>query len=124
MVKIKSIKLDKKGISSILSPLECDVLRVLWEKNDSKVREIHKALRKRKNQPALTSVAVILDRLHQKNIVSRTIKSGRGGGHYIYTSMPKTEFEKSVIENIVDKLIDSFGEVAVNYFNKRFSRRK
>ena len=124
MVKLKKVYLEKRGIESILSPLECDVIRLLWKKDEAKVREIYSIL-KRNRKVALTSVAVILDRLHQKGIVSRTIEMGRGGGHYIYyPKASKHEFEESVVDHTVKKLMNNFGPVAVNYFYRRFSKRK
>lgn len=124
MVKVKKVHLEKKGVESVLSPLECDVIRVLWKKDRAKVRDIYAVLKKNRNV-ALTSVAVILDRLHQKNIVSRTIENGRGGGHYIYyPRSSKQELEESVIDHTVKKLMNNFGPVAANYFYKRFSKRR
>ncbi len=122
VVKLKRMRLEKKGMQSFLSPLETDVLIMLYKLEKARTREIHKLLRRRR-EVALTSVAVMLDRLHQKGIVRRTIEDGRGGGHYIY--YPKTsrqEFEESVVDDAVNKLINNFGQVAANYFYKRFSK--
>ncbi|MDP7115651.1 MAG: BlaI/MecI/CopY family transcriptional regulator [Candidatus Woesearchaeota archaeon] len=111
-----------KKFESILSPLELDVLKVLWKKNPLKVREIYNIL-KPKQKVALTSVAVILDRLHEKGIVSRDVEKGRGGLRYIYHPLKdQAQFERSVIENSVDGLINKFGKSAVVYFNERFSK--
>lgn len=105
---------------SLLSPLEQDVLRVLWPKKELRVREIHAKL---KSKVALSSVAVILDRLFDKGIVTRKIETARGGARYIYTPVrDKKEFEKSVVEGAVNKLIETFGDSAVSYFNERFKR--
>ncbi|MBI2076372.1 MAG: BlaI/MecI/CopY family transcriptional regulator [Candidatus Aenigmarchaeota archaeon] len=124
MVKVNKFRLDKKGMQTLLSPLETDALLLLWKLDKARVRDLHSSL-KRNRKVAITSVAVIMDRLHQKGIVSRTIEKGRGGGHYIYC--PKTsqnEFKESVIDNTVNKLMNTFGSVAANYFYKRFSGRK
>ena len=124
MVEINRIRFNKSGLKSVLSPLEYDTLRVLWRLKEARVREIHKKLKKEK-KVALTSVAVILDRLYQKGVVARKVEKGRGGGHYIYSAKTsREEFEKSIVENTVTKLIDTFGPVAVNYFHKRFSKRR
>lgn len=123
-VKVNKLRLDKKGMHTLLSPLETDTLLLLWKLEQARVRELHRLL-KRNRKVALTSVAVILDRLYQKDIVARTVEKGRGGGHYIY--YPKTsrqKFEESVIDHTVNKLMNNFGHVAANYFYKRFSGRK
>lgn len=124
MVKLKRMRLDKKGMQTFLSPLETDVLTALYKLEKARTREIHRLLGQRR-KVALTSVAVMLDRLHQKGIVRRAIEDGRGGGHYIYS--PRTsrhEFEESIVDDAVNKLINSFGPVAANYFYKRFSKKE
>lgn len=125
MVTINKLRFEKKGAESMLSPLECDALNVLWPLKEARVREIHKKLKAQRKKVALTSVAVILDRLHSKGIVARKVGTGRGGEHYVYSPVTSREgFEKSVVECTVNKLIDSFGPVAVSYFNERFSTEK
>lgn len=123
MVVVQKIRFEKKNLG-LLSPLEEDVLRVLWKKEDGyRVRDVHARIRK-KRKVALTSVAVILDRLHDKKIVRRKIKVGRGGEHYIYSCCTdKQNFQASVVEKTVNKLIDNFGSVAVTYFNERFGKK-
>lgn len=123
-MKVDKLRLDKKGMETLLSPLETETLLLLWKLRQARVKEIHGVL-KRNRKVALTSIAVTLDRLHQKGIVSRTIEKGLGGGHYIYyPKASKQEFEESVVENTVNKLMNNFGHVAANYFYKRFSKRK
>ena len=124
MVVVTRIRFGKRNLG-VLSPLEDDVLKVLW-RNDGgyRVREVHGVLKKRK-KVALTSVAVILDRLHQKKIVTRKIKVGRGGEHYIYSCCSdRQKFQQTIVEKTVNKLIDNFGDVAVSYFHERFSKRR
>ncbi len=123
MVDISRIRLKRKGMESFLSPLESEVLNLLWSNEQMRVREIHDKL-KGKRDVALTSIAVILDRLHKKKIVKRQIESGRGGNHYIYSAHKKADFEASILDAAVNKLIDNFGQVAVNYFNERFAKGK
>lgn len=123
-MKVKKIRFGKGGVETILSPLEADVLRILWKKDQVKVRELHNIL-KDKRTVALTSVAVILDRLHKKRLVKRTAQPGRGGHHYIYSpSNSRSDFEHGIMESVVNKMIATFGNTAVNYFNERFSKKE
>lgn len=125
MVDVKGLRFEKrgskaKGLNALLSPLESEVLEVLCNCREATVRDIHKKL---KSRSALTSVAVILDRLHDKKLVTRHAKLGRGGQHYIYSAKAsKKDIEYSVLENAVNKLIDGFGSTAVSYFNERFKK--
>lgn len=105
-----------------LSPLETDIICILWQGSRMYVREVFSELKGRR-KVALTSIAVNLDRLHKKGLVSREIEASRGGFRYLYfPAKDKKEFEKAVIDNVVNKLIDKFGRTAVSYFNERFSK--
>ena len=109
---------------SLLSPLEKDILKSIWPNKKMRVRAIYEKL-KVKRKLALSSVAVLLDRLHSKGIVGRKVETGRGGIRYVY--FPKSDraaFEKSVVEKTVNNLIESFGGTAVSYFNERFARKR
>ncbi len=107
----------------VLSPLENDVIKVIWPNKKLKVRQIYDQL-KGKRKVALTSVAVILDRLYEKGLVDRNAETARGGTRYIYfPTKDKNDFEKSIIEESVNSLITKFGETAVSYFNERFSKK-
>ncbi len=113
----------KGAAGAVLSPLEERVMCVLWNgTRDMKVREVHSKIGKK---VALTSVAVILDRLHDKGLVKRRIETGKGGMHYIYSpAATEEDFKKSVIDAAVNKLLATFGPVAASYFNERFSKKK
>lgn len=116
---MKNTKLD-----IMLSPLEQDVLKLLWPNKKLKVRQMYKMLYK-KRDVALSSIAVILDRLYVKNIVDRSVETGRGGIRYIYfPKKNKQELELSIIDSTVNKLIQKFGSAAVSYFDERFSNKK
>ncbi|MBS3109092.1 BlaI/MecI/CopY family transcriptional regulator [Candidatus Woesearchaeota archaeon] len=120
---MKKLKANSQ-YESILSPLERDVLCVIWPNKTMKVREIYSILGP-KRKVALSSIAVILDRLHEKGVVDRKVETGRGGIRYLYfPKQNEAQFEVSVIEKAVDSLIDKFGPTAVSYFNDRFSKRR
>ncbi len=125
MVDVKGLRFEKlgsktKGLNALLSPLESEVLEVLCKCHEATVRDIHKKL---KSKSALTSVAVILDRLHDRKLVTRKALFGRGGQHYVYSAKAsKKDLEYSVLENAVNKLIEGFGSTAVSYFNERFKK--
>ena len=97
---------DEKAVTSVLSPLESDVLKVIWPDKKLKVRNIYDKLKGRRIV-ALSSVAVILDRLHERGIVEREMETGRGGMRYIYfPKKNKEQFETAIVEKTVDSLIN------------------
>ena len=111
-----------KGISDDLSPLEAEVMKVLVSSGQSKVRNIYDIVSRRR-KVALTSVAVMLDRLHVKGFVKRKIETCRGGTRYLYSLKKSTdEIEEDYMRKQVDKLVNTFGDKAVAYFNERFKR--
>jgi len=119
---LTKIRIEKKGLETILSTLESDIMNILWNRNPLKVKELH-GLLKKKHKVAQTSIAVTMDRLYEKKIVDRKIESGRGGLHYLYyPSKTKQEFEKTVVDQTVNKLIEAFGPTAVSYFDERFKK--
>ena len=120
---MKRIIVAHEKLDSLLSPLEQDVLSILWNNKKMRVREIYSVVR-RKRKVAISSVAVILDRLHENKIVSRDIERARGGVRYIYYSTgDRQTFEKNALEAAVNKLMGQFGSSAVSYFNERFGKR-
>ena len=91
-------KINGNSGFDVLSPLESDVLGQLWPDKSLKVREIYRILRKGR-KVALTSVAVILDRLFEKGVVGRRIETARGGLRYVYfPKKDRKQFEESVVE--------------------------
>ncbi len=111
------------AVSEMLSPLESKILETLWETGECKVRDIHTKIKK--NHPcAQTSVAVTLDRLFERKMVERTITTGRGGLAYIYRPrQTREQFQKSLVQQAVDRLVERFGDSAINYFNEKYRRK-
>ena len=109
---------------AVLSPLESDVLKVLWPHRRLRVKEIFNKL-KTKKKTALSSVAVICDRLHDKGLLKRDIEASmKDCVRYVYyPKQDKTHFEKSIIDKAGNNLIGTFGSTAVAYFNERFKKR-
>lgn len=105
-----------------LSPLETDVLKIIWPDKKIKVRQVYEKL-KPNRKVALSSVAVILDRLHSKGVVDRKVENCRGGLRYVYfPTKSRKQFEKGIVEKTVNSLIERFGSNAVSYFNDRFAQ--
>lgn len=100
--------------TKVLGDLEEDVLASLWEIGSGNVKQIHEHLNKVRKS-AVTTVATVLDRLHQKGLVERELHKA-GGIRYEYKpAMSRKQFETAVVGNIFDRLFETFGESAVNY---------
>ncbi len=112
-----------KGVLDELSPLEAKVLTVLVKGKDMKTKDVH-AVISGSQKVALTSIAVMLDRLYEKGLVDRKIETCRGGTRYIYfLNKSPAQIEEDHLKMQVDNIISKFGTKAINYFNKRFSKK-
>lgn len=112
------------AVSEALSPLEAKILETLWETGECKVRDIYAKIRK-SHPCAQTSVAVTLDRLYERKLVDRTITTGRGGLAYIYrTRQSREQFHRSLVQQAVDRLVERFGDSAINYFDEKYRKKE
>ena len=112
-----------KELSKILSPLETEIIKVLSKNKTYRVNEIYKIL-KRKNKVAKSSVSVLLERLYEKGLVTRTTENCQGGVRFVYNlSQNKEDYEKKIIESTLNKLIERFGNKTLVYFNDDFNKR-
>lgn len=113
-----------KRLAPPISPLEHDVLTVLWNNKPMLVRDVYAAV-KGKRKVAHSSVAVILDRLYQKQLVARTSETCRGGTRYWYH--PKTDrraFVQGAVDSAIRSLVERFGTSAIAHFEERFSKQR
>ncbi len=107
-----------------LNELEREILGTLSHNTKARSKEIHQILIKKGYRVAPTSVTVLLDRLYKAKATDREIESCRGGYRYIYSLKKSSkDFEKKLVENSVNKLIEKFGSTAVAYFNERFGEK-
>ena len=119
---MKNIAITQE-IKSALSPLESDVLFILKDNKDYLVREVYQIIKK-KRKVAPSSISVILDRLYEKGLVKRTPQTCRGGMRFIYQiKKDKNAYERSVVQQTVNRLLEKFGDNALTYFNERFSKK-
>ncbi len=116
-LNLRSIDLNKSDLCSVLSDLECELMKHLWGTGDSTAREIYDKLGDQ--ELAQTTVVVTLDRLHKKGLVSRTVATGKGGLHYIYSpKMSKDQFGERLSALLAEKMLTTFGPSVASYFSK------
>lgn len=114
MEKWISYKAGKKGLKSILGELEEKIMEILWDLGKARVSDIARELERRYNKKiAQTAITITCNRLYRKGLLERTVGRGAGGLFYIYKpKMTKKEFEKKVVETVLEGLVKSFGDVA------------
>ncbi len=99
-------------LAKTLGELEQMVMEIVWSSKKSTVRDIFQELRK-KRSIAYTTVATILQRLFNKDIVGR--KTEKNGYRY-FPKVSKEFYVKSLTKSFVKKLEKSFGDVAISSF--------
>jgi len=84
----------------MLTPLELDIMKAVWQRPPVTVREVQESIRPGR-QLAYTTVMTIMDRLYNKGFLTRVLQSRT---HYY---KPAIDF-MSVRDEAVDRLIKSF----------------
>lgn len=108
-----------------LSPLEKEIMGMLWLNTELRVRDIYDRLRRKHVSIALTSIAVMLDRLHKSGLVERQVEQCRGGLRYLYKAkVSKEETDRLILKSTVDGIMKRFGPIAASYFNERFGKKR
>lgn len=119
-------KLEGIRTDSFLGPLEAKVLDTIWtaETRPLTVREVHKALGD-DNKLAYTTIMTTMNRLFEKGLLDREVKSGKGGLYYVYRpKMERDDFERSAILDVLGSLIDKFGDKVTDCFVELVSMDK
>lgn len=95
-----------------LSNLEQEVMGIVWDYQHCSVRDALKQVNK-SHKLAYTTIATILQRLHDKGLVERKEE----GQAYIYSpKLSKESYSKKLAQSFLKKFIHSFGDVAIASF--------
>lgn len=103
----------KNKISSSLGSLEKKIMEIIWKSKTASVRSVLNQLSK-KRAIAYTTIMTTMSRLHAKGVLKRHQDAG---GAYIYTpTEDKNAFLAHVSGNMINNLLNNFGDVAVAQF--------
>jgi predicted transcriptional regulator len=101
----------KSIVERHLGSLEAEVMRVLWARPDSSVRDVAEALKGRKR--AYTTVMTVMSRLYEKGLL---IRSPVGRAYSYSPAVTEEEFLNQVSSRMIRSLLQEFGEVAISQF--------
>ena len=123
-MKLHLLRPRQKSLQFALGDLEALALRQLWDvARPLSVREFQARI-SRTRPVAVTTVATILDRLHEKGVVSRELVK-EGGPHYLYSAkLTEAEFKQVVVDNVMGTLLHSFNDVTVAYLAEKMGGSK
>jgi BlaI family transcriptional regulator, penicillinase repressor len=89
-----------------LTDLQIAIMRILWERGQATVAEIHEAMRPERGL-AQTTVATLLSRLAKRGVVRHQTRNRQ----YIYeAAVSESEVRRSMIDEMTERLFD--GDVA------------
>lgn len=91
-----------------LSPLEQEVMNIVWELDEGSIRTIVEKLNREKKL-AYTTVATLLQRLYEKGLVNRVY---RGTVLFFTPKVSKEMYGKKLAKSFVQTFMSSFGDAA------------
>ena len=105
------------GITTVLGPLEAQIMAVAWEMQHATASDVHHTLqlnRQRENRDiAYTTVMTTMSRLYDKNILHRR----KVGMSFVYTpALGQAECVARVVKNVLVSLVGEFEAPVVRYF--------
>lgn len=119
MVKIDRINLSNEGLTKFFSPIEAQIMEVLWTTESSTTPEITE-----KTGIPLSSVAGTLDRLVKAGFAKREIDKGGHRVRYLYSATESMDNTANTItRKVLDSLVDTFGKAAVENFHTYKSKK-
>lgn len=98
--------------STSLGKLEQQIMDIVWESKNCTPRDVLTKLKGDKKL-AYTTVATILQRLHDKGLLTRKESST---GHIYSPKVSKEKYIKNVAQSFLKNFIDSFGDTAIASF--------
>ncbi len=112
-------RVEGKDLEAILGPLEADVLKAVYSMGRPvRVREVYESMRKAR-KIAYTTVMSTMNTLYEKGILDRKITNGKGGLLYVYwPKMSKEEMERTAVKQILDSMVQNFGDAVTSYLTE------
>jgi predicted transcriptional regulator len=97
-----------------IGSLEADILAVVWQYDQTTVRQVYETLRERR-QIAYTTVMTVMNNLVKKHLLAQD----KSRIAYVYTpAIPGREVAQTVLESVVDRLLTGQYNVAVSQLLK------
>jgi BlaI family transcriptional regulator, penicillinase repressor len=94
-----------------LGDLQHAIMRVLWERGEAPVADVHAALVDERGL-ALTTIATMLSKMEKKGVVARRLE-GRG---FVYRpTVTEAEVHRSMVADLTEQLFDGNPAALVNH---------
>ncbi len=116
-------KPHRKGPRTVLSPLESEVMTIMWREKRATARTIYTLL-KSKHSINRSTINAIMNSLCKRGLMTSSVSKGRGGLRYVYkVKISRRRFERGVVDKVLDSLLESFERTARKQMRERLKRR-
>ena len=94
-----------------LGDLQHAIMRVLWDRGEATVAEVHKALLDQ-GQRALTTIATMLTKMEKKGVVTHRSE----GRQYVYSpTVSEAEVTRTMVSDLLEKLFEGDATAMVGH---------
>ncbi|WP_297490513.1 BlaI/MecI/CopY family transcriptional regulator [Thermococcus sp.] len=112
-------KLTEDGIRAVLPPLEAEIMEYMWRARVATAGQVYEHLKKAHPDLRRSTISILMNRLCDKGLLSRSVDHGRGGMRYVYSvTTSREEFERKVVQRILDALMSNFREATYAYLSQ------
>jgi len=108
---INNFRVDQEGLNRFFGPLESKIMNILWDGNESSIKEVQLILEKEK-PINFNTVMTVMNRLVEKNILTKRLE-GRTSLFKPLTT--KEDFINNQSKKLTENLLDEFGGLVVNH---------
>ncbi len=104
----------------LLGSLECDVMQCMWDSQEATVQDVVQVLNK-KRPIAYTTIMTVMGHLVDKGLLTRISE----GKRYLYrVAQSQEEFLRTSSQNMVRRVLNDFGDLAIAGFMGEISKNK
>ncbi|MBA7502370.1 hypothetical protein ES706_00954 [subsurface metagenome] len=113
----------KQGVQTVLSPLESDVMTIMWREKRATARTVHTLL-KSKHSINRSRINAIMNSLCKHGLLTSSVCKGRGGLRYVYkVKISRRRFERAVVDKVLDSLLESFEKTSKKLMREKLGRK-
>lgn len=106
----------------MLSPLESEIMQIMWDEKISVARDIYEIMKKKEKKTRRSTISIMMNRLRERGLLERQPETGKGGERYVYTvRVSKEEFSHAVVDKVMRSLIETFEDATLKYVRNHLS---
>jgi len=118
-MKPHEFKLNEEGIKAVLPPLEAEIMEHMWKVKMATAGQVYEYMKEKHPDIRRSTISILMNRLCERGLLERHVERGRGGMRYVYSiTTTREEFEKKVVQSILDALMQNFREATYAYLSK------